>query len=75
VGVEVLQRPSGVQQSPFPEDAEAPVWQEIHCPPASAVTKTAAMSALRKLRRGAFVHVLAIAIAITRPNDEDAVLQ
>ena len=75
MGVEVLQRPSGVQQSPFPEDAEAPVWQEIHWPPANAVTKTAAMSALRKLRRGAFIHILAIAIAITRPNDEDAVLQ
>ena len=70
-----MQCPSGVQQSPFQEEVVAPAWQEIHCPPASAVTKTAAMSALRKLRRGAFIHVLAIAIAITRPNDEDAVLQ
>ncbi len=75
MGVEVLQRPSGVQQSPFPEEVEAPVWQEIHCPPANAVTKTAAMSALTKLRSGAFIHVFAFVIAITRPNDEDAILQ
>jgi hypothetical protein len=33
------------------------------------------MSALTKLRSGAFIHVFAFVIAITRPNDEDAILQ
>jgi hypothetical protein len=40
-----------------------------------AVTKTAAMSALRKLRSRAFIHILALAAAITCPNNDDALLQ